>query len=144
MWGQPLGLFSIIIISEFQMKNMLLIEDDYLSVKLMIKIFRDDYIITNCNSAEEYYEKCLGANFDIIIMDISLKGKKTGLDLIKEIKEEPTYTGTPILCLTAHADSKAREAALENGADCFLIKPVQNRVLIKNVRSLIEKVIESN
>ena len=94
----------------------------------MILYFKSDFEIDFCELVEEYYEKYTQTNYDII-MDISLKGNKNGLDLIKEIKKVPSYTGTPILCLTAHAQTKMRLAAIEAGSDYFITKRVSNKTL---------------
>ena len=94
----------------------------------MILYFKSDFEIDFCELVEEYYEKYTQTNYDII-MDISLKGNKNGLDLIKEIKKVPSYTGTPILCLTAHAQTKMRLADIEAGSDYFITKPVSNKIL---------------
>jgi CheY-like chemotaxis protein len=118
------------------MKKILVIEDDDLSVKVTRRIFQTYYEIFACESAEEYYEKYSNVSYDIIIMDISLKGTKSGLELIKEIKGNPSYKSTPILCLTAHAQIKMRQTALEAGADLFIIKPVSNKILKEAVESL--------
>ena len=120
---------------------MLIIEDDNLTIDLMIRIFRNDYEILIYDSAEEFYEKYGNNNFDIIIMDISLKGDKNGLDLIKEIKASPSYTGTPILFLTAHAQPAIREKAIESGADLFITKPVSIKVLREAVKFLLKSEI---
>jgi len=120
------------------MKKMLVVEDDILSQKVMKRIFQNDFEIDFCESAEEYYEKFSNKKYDIIVMDISLKGTKNGLELIKDIKEAPTYTGTPILCLTAHVQNKTRRAAIESGSDQFIAKPVSNQLLREAVASLIK------
>jgi len=120
------------------MKMMLIVEDDDLSVDVIRRIFRNYFEIFYCDSAEEYYEKYSNNNYDIIIMDISLKGTKTGLELIKEIKKVPSYTGTPILCLTAHAQTRIRLTAIESGSDYFITKPVSNRVLRDAVEFLLK------
>ena len=117
---------------------MLIVEDDDLTIRVMKRIFRDDFEIFICDSAEEFYEKCSNNNFDIIIMDISLKGTKNGLELIREIKAAPTFTGTPILCLTAHAQTKMRQTAIESGSDLFITKPVSNKILKEAVASIIK------
>ncbi len=116
---------------------MLIVEDDELSVKIMIRIFRDDFELFICDSAEEFYKKYGDTIFDIIIMDVSLKGTKNGLELIKEIKELPQYSGAPILCLTAHAQTNMRRTAIESGADLFLTKPVRNKILKEAVDFLL-------
>lgn len=122
------------------MKKMLIVEDDDLSIKVMRKIFRDDFEVDFCESAEEYYKKYSNNKFDIIIMDISLKGTKNGLELIKEIKSPQSFTGTPILCLTAHAQTKMRQTAMESGSDHFITKPVSNKVLKEAVEHLLQSV----
>ena len=119
------------------MKKMLIVEDDDLSIKVMRRIFQSDYEMDYCESAEEYYAKYSKTNYDIIIMDISLKGGKTGLELIREIKASPSYKGTPILCLTAHAQTKMRQTAIESGSDLFITKPVSNKILKEAVGSLL-------
>ncbi|MCK9209908.1 MAG: response regulator [Ignavibacteriaceae bacterium] len=119
------------------MKRMLIVEDDVITQNVMRKIFQSDYQIDLCESAEEYYDKHSSTKYDIIIMDISIKGNKHGLDLMKEIKESPTYDGIPIICLTAHAQMKTRQAAMESGADLFLTKPVFNKMLKEAVTALI-------
>lgn len=124
------------------MKKMLIVEDDDLSIKVMRRIFQTDFEIDFCESAEEYYKKYSNYNFDIIIMDISLKGTENGLELIKEIKASPSFTGNPILCLTAHAQIKMRQTAMESGSDLFITKPVSNKVLKEAVEHLLQSVIK--
>ena len=123
---------------ENNMKKMLVVEDDILSQKIMRRIFKNDFEIDECESAEEFHEKYSNKNYHIIIVDISLKGSKHGLDLIKEIKALSLYTNTPIICLTAHAQTKMRKTAVESGADLFITKPVSNKALREAVASLIK------
>jgi len=120
------------------MKKMLIVEDDDLSVKVIRRIFQNDFKIDYCESVDEYYEKYSKTKYDIIIMDVSLKGTKNGLELIREIKAAPTFTGTPILCLTAHAQTKMRQTAIESGSDLFITKPVSNKILKEAVASIIK------
>ena len=136
--GQLLELFLIKKFRGIRMKMMLIVEDDDLSVDVIRRIFRNYFEIFYCDSAEEYYEKYSNNNYDIIIMDISLKGTKNGLELIKEIKASPLFTGTPILCLTAHAQIKIRRTAIESGSDLFITKPVATKVLKESVAFLLK------
>ena len=117
---------------------MLVVEDDFLSQNVLRRIFRDDFEIDLRESVDEYYEKYSKTNYEIIIMDISLGKTKNGLDLIKEIKISPSYSGTPILCLTAHAEMKTRKTAMESGSDLFITKPVSNKILKEAVAFLLK------
>jgi CheY-like chemotaxis protein len=121
------------------LNKMLIVEDDDLSIQVMRRIFRDGFEIFTCESADEFYEKYSNIKFDVIIMDVSLKGTKNGFDLMREIKNIPMYAGTPILCLTAHAQNKMRQTAIESGSDFFITKPVSNKVLKEAVESLLNQ-----
>ncbi len=121
------------------MKRMLIVEDDFLSQKVLIRLFQKEFEIDICESADEFYDKFSKTEYDIIIMDISLKGNKSGIELITEIKARSATSSTPILCLTPHAFARDREAAINNGADLFLTKPVANDVLKDAVKHLAIK-----
>ena len=121
------------------MKKMLIVEDDFASQVIFKRIFREDFEIEVCESSQEYYEKHSSTIFDIIIMDISIKGDKNGMELLKEIKASDSYRGCPIICLSAHAQMKTRLTAMESGADLFLTKPVFNNDLKEAVANLIMK-----
>jgi DNA-binding response OmpR family regulator len=71
-------------------------------------------------------------------MDISIKGSKSGIDLIKEIKSVSFRSDIPILCLTAHSQIRVRLEAEESGSDLFMTKPVANKLLKEAVQSLLK------
>ena len=121
------------------MKRMLVVEDELLSQKVLIRLFKNDFKIDVCESADQFYQNCSNNNYDIIIMDIALRGSKNGLDLIREIKVMPIFAKTPILCLTAYAYAKDRKTAMDTGADLFVPKPVSNDVLKNAVQFLVNK-----
>lgn len=117
---------------------MLVVEDDLLSQRVFQKLFKEEFKVDFCDSGDEYYKEFNGEKYDIIIMDVSLKGSKSGLELIHEIKNMPGKRDTPIICLTAHAFAKDRTKAMESGADMFLAKPVMNETLLYEVNRLIK------
>ncbi|HEX3072136.1 MAG TPA: response regulator [Ignavibacteriales bacterium] len=61
---------------------------------------------------------------------MSLRGKKDGLQLTREIRLSDTYKDLPIVGLSAHAFQKDKDNAYNAGVDVFLTKPVQNDVLM--------------
>lgn len=116
---------------------MLVVEDDTIIYNTLKRVFQEDYVIDFCESAEIFYDKFAGIQYDIILMDISLKGKFNGLDLTKKLKSDPIHRDTPILCLTAHAGPQDKHNAREAGVDGFLVKPVENSVLRLTVNKLV-------
>jgi CheY-like chemotaxis protein len=76
-------------------------------------------------------------------MDISLRGKKNGLELTKELRSIPEYEQIPVVCLTAHAFKRDKQNALDAGVDVFLTKPIDNNVLLSTLLEIIDKKEES-
>ncbi len=74
--------------------------------------------------------------FDVILMDISLKGSKNGIQLIKELKRKETYKNIPVVCLSAHVFYQDKQNAINAGADMYLTKPVDNKLLIQTLLNL--------
>ena len=92
-----------------------------------------------CDSSETFYEKLDQKDFDIILMDISLRGKKDGLQLTREIRQMPNYSDLPVVGLSAHAFQRDKDNAYSAGVDVFLTKPVQNDVLMETLTSTLEQ-----
>ena len=106
----------------------------------LVKIFlRKKFDIDVCDSAETFYEKLEKNNFDIILMDISLRGIKDGLELTQEIRNNTKYKNIPIVGLSAHAFQKDKDNAYRAGVDIFITKPVQGDLLIKSLAIALEQ-----
>jgi len=72
---------------------------------------------------------------DLIILDIMLPGKD-GFTICREIR--PDYSG-PVLMLTAKGTDFDQVLGLEIGADDYVIKPVEPRVLLARVNALLRR-----
>lgn len=72
---------------------------------------------------------------DIVILDIMLPGKD-GLSICKELR--PAYPG-PILMLTARNADMDQVLGLEFGADDYVIKPAEPRILLARIRALLRR-----
>jgi DNA-binding response OmpR family regulator len=56
------------------------------------------------------------------VLDMMMPGR-SGLDVLSELRADPTLAGTPVLMLTARTQAADREAIVAAGADRFLAKP---------------------
>lgn len=74
-------------------------------------------------------------NPDIVVLDVMLPGKD-GLTICKEAR--PKYEG-PILMLTARDSDMDQVLGLEFGADDYVIKPAEPRVLLARIRALLRR-----
>jgi two-component system response regulator LytT len=71
---------------------------------------------------------------DIILMDINLKGKNSGIDLAKHKNQEAS-----LIFLTGQNDPKLMHKALESNPEAYLTKPIKKNDLIAAIRLQILK-----
>jgi CheY-like chemotaxis protein len=122
-----------------QKPRLLIVEDDYENQKFLQIFLKRKFELEICDSSETFYEKLNQKKFDIILMDISLRGKKDGLQLTKEIREMDEYKNLPVVGLSAHAFQRDKDNAYKAGVDIFITKPVQNDVLMDTLIKTLEQ-----
>jgi len=81
-------------------------------------------------------ERILAAQPNIVILDIMLPGKN-GLDICRELRAVSTI---PIIMLTARSDDIDQIVGLEVGADDYIPKPAQPRLLLARINALLRRV----
>jgi CheY-like chemotaxis protein len=118
--------------------KILIVEDDNDTQKFLKLFLGKKFEIEVCNSDITFYESIKNTKFDLIIMDISIKGSKNGLQLTKELKNSENFKYIPIICLTAHIFDADRKNAYLAGADLFLGKPISNDLLLQTIESFIK------
>jgi len=119
--------------------RLLIVEDDIENQKFLRIFLRRKFDFDFCDSDESFYKKLKESSFDIILMDISLHGEKDGLQLTKELRQNPQYKNIPIVGLSAHAFQKDRASAYEAGVDIFITKPVQGNLLMESLATVLEQ-----
>lgn len=75
-------------------------------------------------------------DYDVMILDIGLPDG-LGTDILQFARS--TGRKTPILMLTARSDIEDRVAALDKGADDYLVKPFDLRELHARVRAMLRR-----
>ena len=122
-----------------QKPKLLITEDDYENQKFLELFLKKYFTIDICDSSESFYALMNNGKYDIILMDISIKGKKDGLELTRELKNDPNYSNIPVICYTAHAFNKDRLNALDAGCDAYLSKPSDIHTLLNSLFDLLRE-----
>lgn len=113
----------------------LLVEDDEFTVYTIKRILKDLCIFDLTNNGIEAVKLAGENRYDIILMDIGLKGMD-GLEATKKIRQLHGYEKTPIVALTAYAMEGDKEKFLMSGCSHYLSKPFTNSILVKLVNDL--------
>jgi DNA-binding response OmpR family regulator len=117
--------------------KILIVEDELESQKYFELVLKKKFKVYFCDTKKSMYDLLSKQNYDVIVMDVSLKDGVNGLDLIKELKRSTSNINIPIICLSAHAFGEDKMKAEDAGADVYLNKPIKNQTLINALDELI-------
>ncbi|MBI5648338.1 MAG: response regulator [Ignavibacteriae bacterium] len=117
---------------------VLLVEDDEQTIEFMEVLLGGDFILHTARTAELAWDMLATIPVKLVLMDISLAGHKTGLELTRDIRAHSRIAHIPIIAVTAHAYDTDRAICLEAGCDEFLSKPIRKADLFAKMNALLE------
>ena len=119
----------------------ILVVDDDDGIRLLVKKYlnENNFLVTTAESAESASTKIGIIKFDLIVLDIMMPGK-SGLEFIQDHKNK---LETPIILLTAKAETSERVEGLEIGADDYLPKPFEPKELVLRIKNILNKTIKT-
>ena len=94
------------------------------------------YEIISATDGATGYAKATTEKPDLILMDLNLP-VMDGWEVMRRLKENAATRDIPIIALTAHAMSGAREKAMAAGADDFDTKPVEFDRLLEKIQTAL-------
>jgi DNA-binding response OmpR family regulator len=118
------------------MHRVLLIEDDQ-AVRdgLELALRRQGHQVDAAGSGEEGLSLLRSSPPDIIVLDLMLPGID-GFEVCRRVRANGSV---PIIMLTARSDDIDMVSGLEAGADDYVVKPVQPRVLDARIRAVLRR-----
>jgi len=120
-------------------RRILYVEDNEDNLYMLSMHFEllDEYEILSAGDGDTVVALALAERPDLILMDLNLP-IIDGWEAMRRLKADPTTREIPIIALSAHAMSGAREQALAAGADDFDTKPVDFRRLMTKINRALD------
>jgi signal transduction histidine kinase/ligand-binding sensor domain-containing protein/DNA-binding response OmpR family regulator len=119
-------------------KTVLVVEDNFELRSYLKSKLRTDYFVVEAENGKFGLQMALKGIPDIIITDVIMP-EMDGFEFCKKIKENLKTSHIPVLMLTAKAMSNDKVKGIDSGADAYLNKPFEMKVL----RSYLKRLIES-
>jgi DNA-binding response OmpR family regulator len=117
--------------------RVLLVEDDERLGELIAEYLRRNGLDTRWERrGDSALEALAQASPDLIVLDLMLPGID-GFEVLRSVRSRGSTL--PILVLTARDEDFDRVLGLELGADDFIPKPVQPRVLLAHIRAMLRR-----
>jgi len=115
-------------------RKLLLVEDDLrLAAAIQEYLQQNEFSVDLESRGDSAVNTILQRSHDLVILDLMLPGID-GLEVCRQVRQD--YHG-PILMLTARDDSVEQVVGLEIGADDYVTKPVDPRLLLARIRALL-------
>ncbi|OCB72302.1 ABC-type sugar transport system, substrate-binding protein, contains N-terminal xre family HTH domain [Flavobacterium glycines] len=111
------------------------IEDNVDLLDFITNKFSTQYTIYTSDGTDAI-ERALELIPDVIICDLNLHDKN-GFEICEILKKDLRTSHIPIIILTASEDQDSYLKALESGADIFLTKPFDLKVLSQSIKGLL-------
>ena len=116
--------------------RLLIIEDDDQLADLLIEyLSQHDFELSRVSSGDAGIQRILESPPEVVILDLMLPAAN-GLDVCRQVREQ--FSGA-ILMLTASQSEADHVAGLELGADDFVLKPIEPRVLLARIRTQLRR-----
>jgi CheY-like chemotaxis protein/class 3 adenylate cyclase len=117
--------------------RILIVDDNPTNVKvLQTRLAAEGYEVITAGDGEEALATARQHTPDLILLDVMMP-KLDGFEVCRRLRADPSFPFTPIVLVTAMADSKDIVAGLEAGGDEYLTKPVDHAALAARVRSML-------
>ncbi len=117
-------------------RKVLLIEDEpNITEAIRFLLTREGWQVDTHAEGTDAVQVVLAARPDLVILDVMLPGK-SGMEILRDLREHDEMQGLPVLMLTARGQSRDREMAEQAGVSRFMTKPFSNTEVLTAVRDL--------
>ena len=119
--------------------KILVVDDSPTQAKLLEQVLKSHgYRVFVSNNALEALDHILAHRPDLVISDI-LMPEMDGFELCRQIRKTEAMKCLPIILLTHLNDPADVMHSLEAGADYFISKPYNNRLLLSRISSTLQR-----
>lgn len=121
------------------MAKVLVVEDDA-NNRLIVSRFlkRTGHEVIEAATGVEGVRAAAEHAPNLILMDLNLP-EMDGWEATRRIKAQPGMSGTPVIALTAHAETEDVKRALDAGCDQYETKPILYQRLMRKIQSLLRR-----
>lgn len=117
--------------------KLLIVEDEKNIANPLKRILeRNGFMVDLCFDGMEGYKSAVQIDYDCIILDLNLPGMD-GIEVAKKLRAEEI--NTPIIMLTARSQVYDTLDGFESGADDYVTKPFETKVLLARINALIKR-----
>ncbi|NJL95631.1 MAG: response regulator [Anaerolineae bacterium] len=121
--------------------QVLVVEDDpdvLLLLQDLLESYPWTFVVRSTGRGRDAIELARQAPPDLVLLDVRLADEVNGLTVARELRSHPATVHAKIVILSAMDDPIDQHAGKRAGADEYVTKPVQNRILLAVLTELLD------
>lgn len=123
-------------------KQIVAVDDSAIILKMLEKVLGEKYEMHAFVSGTRALQYLKDRTPDLIILDIDMP-EIDGYEMLKRIKERGHLTEVPVIFLTSNNDKTHVVKAVAGGARDYVVKPIDEDVLLEKVHLLLDDIDDS-
>jgi DNA-binding response OmpR family regulator len=126
------------------MCKKVLIADDEKRIRELVRTHLSTWGYEVCEAldGEEAVSQITNDSFDLVICD-TLMPKKSGWEVLKEVKSNPKTKNLPVIVLTTRRHEPDMFKGYELGANYYMIKPFTKSQLREGIELMLEPAVSA-
>jgi diguanylate cyclase (GGDEF)-like protein len=128
-------------------------QENHTSKEAVVMVVDDDTLVLNAlksllepwgmkvvtlNNPHRFWDVLVDKQPELLILDVEM-AEVSGIDLCEELRNNPDWSGLPILFLTARTDVETMHQVFAVGADDYVSKPIVGPELVTRIHNRLER-----
>jgi len=121
-----------------QARTVLVVDDDAGSRRLLVRWLEEHgWRVLEAPNGVAALTTAREEKIDLVLLDVRMPGTLDGLQTAVILRENPGLRNVPIIAVSASAQETFRHQALGAGCSAFLSKPVNLKLLLKEIQRFV-------
>lgn len=119
------------------MSPTVLVVDDSPSIRQQVSsvLSQAGLNVVQASDGQEGQDQIENGGIDCVICDVNMP-RKTGLEMLEDVKRQPDYKKLPVVMLTTEATKELIDRGKAAGASGWIVKPFKADMLVNAIKKI--------
>ena len=114
-------------------RRVLAVEDNDSTRRLLKRMLEAEYAVDTAATVDEALTRIANNQYDVVVLDINLSERRTGVEVLHEIRTMARYDEVPVIACTAYGLQGHHQRFLEVGFAGVIAKPFTKNSLLGGI-----------
>ncbi len=119
-------------------ETILIVEDNADYRKYLVDILSENYNVKSATEGKEALSVLETNQVNLVLSDMMMPGMD-GLEFVSQLRLQDAYRHLPVIFLSAKRTAEDIKSGLGSGADVYLTKPIENKMLLTQIAAVLRR-----